>query len=118
MFDAFQLARCSASILIGVFSFFPSQADLRTGPGAPRWERPIIWVHDEVLLEVPEADAEKAAALLQKAMIEAFLETFPRCADGGARRSDDYAPPFAGPQPRGTRRVKGTKASRLGISFT
>ena len=73
----------SASILIGVFSFFPSQADLRAGPDAPRWERPIIWVHDEALLEVPEADAEEAAALLQKAMIEAFLENFPRAPTEG-----------------------------------
>jgi DNA polymerase I-like protein with 3'-5' exonuclease and polymerase domains len=34
-------------------------------------------VHDELLLEVLEADANKAAVLLQHAMVEAFLETFP-----------------------------------------
>lgn len=38
---------------------------------------PVAWLHDEILLEVPEANAEKAATLLQQAMIEAFLETFP-----------------------------------------
>ena len=37
----------------------------------------MAWVHDEILLEIPEADAEKAATLLQRAMTEAFLETFP-----------------------------------------
>ena len=38
---------------------------------------PIAWVHDEILLEVPEADAPHAKRLLEKAMIDAFEETFP-----------------------------------------
>ena len=38
---------------------------------------PVAWLHDEIVLEVPEADAERAADLLQKAMTDAFAETFP-----------------------------------------
>jgi DNA polymerase-1 len=44
---------------------------LRTG-----WSL-VATVHDELLLEVPEADAEAAAAALAEAMTEAFVETFP-----------------------------------------
>jgi hypothetical protein len=38
---------------------------------------PIAWVHDEILLEVPAGDAERAAKLLERAMVHAFEETFP-----------------------------------------
>jgi DNA polymerase-1 len=38
---------------------------------------PVAWLHDEIILEVAEADAEKAAALLERAMLVAFAETFP-----------------------------------------
>jgi DNA polymerase-1 len=38
---------------------------------------PVAWLHDEIILEVSAADAERAAALLKQAMIEAFAETFP-----------------------------------------
>jgi DNA polymerase I-like protein with 3'-5' exonuclease and polymerase domains len=38
---------------------------------------PVAWLHDEIVLEVPVADADKAALLLRRAMTEAFLETLP-----------------------------------------
>ena len=38
---------------------------------------PVAWVHDEILLEVAKADAERASVLLGKAMTDAFAETFP-----------------------------------------
>ena len=38
---------------------------------------PVIWMHDEIVLEVPAADAPKAKELLEKAMIDAFAATFP-----------------------------------------
>jgi DNA polymerase-1 len=38
---------------------------------------PILWMHDEIVLEVPEADAERAKELLERAMTEAFATTFP-----------------------------------------
>ena len=38
---------------------------------------PVAWVHDEILLEVAKADAERASVLLVKAMTDAFAETFP-----------------------------------------
>jgi DNA polymerase-1 len=38
---------------------------------------PVAWLHDEIILEVPAGDAERAAELLKRAMIEAFEETFP-----------------------------------------
>jgi DNA polymerase I len=37
----------------------------------------IASIHDELLLEVPEPDAEAARVLLETAMIEAFTQTFP-----------------------------------------
>jgi DNA polymerase I-like protein with 3'-5' exonuclease and polymerase domains len=37
----------------------------------------VAWMHDEILIEVPEADAERASVLLVKAMTDAFAETFP-----------------------------------------
>ena len=38
---------------------------------------PVAWLHDEIVLEVPVAEADKAALLLRRAMTEAFLETLP-----------------------------------------
>ena len=38
---------------------------------------PVAWLHDEIILEVKIADAERAAELLKQAMIDAFAETFP-----------------------------------------
>ena len=38
---------------------------------------PVAWLHDEIVLEVPVEDAPRAAALLKKAMIEGFADTFP-----------------------------------------
>ena len=38
---------------------------------------PVAWVHDEILLEVAEVDAERASVLLVEAMTAAFAETFP-----------------------------------------
>jgi DNA polymerase I len=38
---------------------------------------PMAWLHDEIVLEVPVKDATRAAELLEKAMVEAFAETFP-----------------------------------------
>jgi DNA polymerase-1 len=38
---------------------------------------PVAWLHDEIVLEVPAEDADRAAELLRRAMIDAFAETFP-----------------------------------------
>jgi hypothetical protein len=38
---------------------------------------PVAWLHDEIVLEVPIADAERAADILRQAMIDGFAETFP-----------------------------------------
>ena len=38
---------------------------------------PVIWCHDEIVLEVREEDAERAAALLEQAMTLAFERIFP-----------------------------------------
>jgi DNA polymerase I-like protein with 3'-5' exonuclease and polymerase domains len=38
---------------------------------------PVLWLHDEIILEVSEHDAGRAKALLERAMIDAFIETFP-----------------------------------------
>ena len=38
---------------------------------------PVAAPHDEIVLEVPEADAARAADLLQEAMTAAFAATFP-----------------------------------------
>ena len=38
---------------------------------------PVAWLHDEIVLEVPVEDAKRAAELLEKAMTDAFAETFP-----------------------------------------
>jgi DNA polymerase-1 len=38
---------------------------------------PVAWIHDEIVVEVPVADAEKAAALPKDAMVSGFEEVFP-----------------------------------------
>jgi len=38
---------------------------------------PVAWLHDEIVLEVPVAEANRAALLLRRAMTEAFLESLP-----------------------------------------
>jgi DNA polymerase I-like protein with 3'-5' exonuclease and polymerase domains len=38
---------------------------------------PVIFNHDEIVLEVPEADAEHARTILVESMTRAFAETFP-----------------------------------------
>jgi DNA polymerase-1 len=38
---------------------------------------PVLFVHDEIVLEVPEADATRASTLLVEAMTQAFAVTFP-----------------------------------------
>jgi DNA polymerase I-like protein with 3'-5' exonuclease and polymerase domains len=38
----------------------------------------VVCVHDELVLEVHEDDAEAARAILEEAMIDAFDETFPK----------------------------------------
>jgi DNA polymerase-1 len=38
---------------------------------------PVAWLHDEIVLEVPRADADRAAELLKQEMVRAFEQTFP-----------------------------------------
>jgi DNA polymerase-1 len=38
---------------------------------------PVAWLHDEIVIEVPEADAEEVRRLLVTAMTDAFAEIFP-----------------------------------------
>ena len=38
---------------------------------------PVGWLHDEIVLEVADEDADYAAAILEQAMVDAFVETFP-----------------------------------------
>jgi N6-adenosine-specific RNA methylase IME4 len=38
---------------------------------------PVAWLHDEIVIEVPAEDAQRAAELLSKAMTWAFLQIFP-----------------------------------------
>jgi DNA polymerase-1 len=38
---------------------------------------PILFVHDELVIEVPEKDAERAEQILNNGMEEAFIEVFP-----------------------------------------
>jgi hypothetical protein len=37
----------------------------------------VLFVHDEIVVEVPEADAERSRVLVVEVMIRAFAETFP-----------------------------------------
>jgi DNA polymerase I-like protein with 3'-5' exonuclease and polymerase domains len=38
---------------------------------------PVAWLHDEIVLEVREDEAERAAEILKQSMIDGFAETFP-----------------------------------------
>ena len=38
---------------------------------------PVAWLHDEIVLEVREDQAERAAEILKQSMIDGFAETFP-----------------------------------------
>ena len=38
---------------------------------------PVAWLHDEIVLEVREDQAERATEILKQAMIDGFRETFP-----------------------------------------
>jgi DNA polymerase I-like protein with 3'-5' exonuclease and polymerase domains len=38
---------------------------------------PVAWLHDEIVLEAAVEHADRAAELLQRAMVDAFVETFP-----------------------------------------
>jgi DNA polymerase-1 len=38
---------------------------------------PVAWLHDEIVLEVREDQAERATEILKQAMIDGFAETFP-----------------------------------------
>jgi DNA polymerase I-like protein with 3'-5' exonuclease and polymerase domains len=44
---------------------------------------PVAWLHDEIVLEVPIADAPKAKEILERAMVEAFEEIFPGAPTNG-----------------------------------
>ena len=44
---------------------------------------PVCWVHDEIVLEVREDQAERAAEILKQAMIDAFVEVFPGAPTAG-----------------------------------
>src|SRR5215204_4723225 len=57
---------------------------------------PVAWLHDEIVLEVPVAEADRAALLLRRARTEAFLETLPGAPTRGAWSS----PPSVEPGPR------------------
>ena len=46
---------------------------------------PVAWLHDEIVLEVREDQAERAAEILKQSMIDGFVETFP------ARRSTGWS---------------------------
>ena len=51
------------------------EADIEGGP--------VAAPHDEIVLEVPQADAARAASLLEEAMALAFAATFPGAPQGG-----------------------------------
>ena len=38
---------------------------------------PVAWLHDELVIEVREDQAERAAEILKQAMVDGFAETFP-----------------------------------------
>jgi hypothetical protein len=38
---------------------------------------PVAWLHDEIVIEVREDQAERAAEILKQAMVDGFAETFP-----------------------------------------
>jgi DNA polymerase-1 len=48
----------------------------------------VACVHDELLLEVHQADAEAARGILQQAMLDAFIETFPGAPTNGVVKAE------------------------------
>jgi DNA polymerase I-like protein with 3'-5' exonuclease and polymerase domains len=44
---------------------------------------PVGWVHDEIVVEVREDQAERAAEILKQSMVDAFLEIFPGAPTAG-----------------------------------
>jgi hypothetical protein len=38
---------------------------------------PVAWLHDEIVIEVREDQAQRAAEILKQSMIDGFAETFP-----------------------------------------
>jgi DNA polymerase-1 len=44
---------------------------------------PVLWMHDEIVLEVRADQADEAALILKQAMIDGFAETFPGAPLGG-----------------------------------
>jgi DNA polymerase-1 len=44
---------------------------------------PVGWVHDEIVLEVREDQAERASEILKQSMVDAFLEIFPGAPTAG-----------------------------------
>ncbi len=43
----------------------------------------VAAVHDELLIEVPEGDAERARDILERSMVDAFVDTFPGAQTNG-----------------------------------
>ena len=43
----------------------------------------VAAVHDELLIEVPEGDAEQARDILERSMVDAFVDTFPGAQTNG-----------------------------------
>ena len=43
----------------------------------------VAAVHDELLIEVPEGDAERARDILERSMVDAFVDTFPGALTNG-----------------------------------
>jgi DNA polymerase I len=48
---------------------------------------PVIWSHDEFVCEVPFADTDRAKILLERAMVDAFAQTFPGAPLNGLAKS-------------------------------
>ena len=71
---------------------------------------PVAWLHDEIVLEVREDQATRAAEILNQSMIDGFAETFPGAPLNG------LVDPHIGPN-WGEAKVKSTIASGATQSF-
>jgi hypothetical protein len=71
---------------------------------------PVAWLHDEIVLEVREDQANRAAEILNQSMIDGFAETFPGAPLNG------LVDPHIGPN-WGEAKVKSTIASGATQSF-
>jgi hypothetical protein len=49
---------------------------------------PVAWLHDEIVIEVREDQAERAAEILKQSMIDGFAETFPGAPLNGLVKPD------------------------------